>query len=133
MLRSISIILILFLSFVCKGQSSDDYIFTSNLLPQVKKLSAKKIFNEEVSHNSNEIEFIFSGLFLIYKDYFSSQDHNSCAFHPSCSLYAIQNVKQNGLIKGGVLALDRLMRCNSFSPEKYVIDYDRRILLDPVK
>ena len=115
------------------GQDDGDFVFVSDLLPQKNKQSALKVYNEEIIQNDSEIEIIFSGLFLIYKEFFSSQDYNSCSFHPSCSLYAIQSIKQKGLIKGGVLTLDRLTRCNGFSPDKYEIDYDLRILLDPVK
>ena len=133
MSKSIKTLILIFISFNLASQNANDFVFANNLLPQIEKQSARKAFNEEVVHNDSEIEVIFSGLFLIYKEFFSSQDYNSCSFHPSCSLYGIQSIKQKGLIKGGVLTLDRLTRCNGFSPEKYEIDYDRRILLDPVK
>jgi putative membrane protein insertion efficiency factor len=36
----------------------------------------------------------------------------SCRFTPSCSQYAIEAVDRHGAIKGGWLALKRLLRCH---------------------
>ena len=38
-----------------------------------------------------------------------------CRFHPTCSEYAIMAIKKNGIIKGGVVALYRVIRCNPFN------------------
>lgn len=35
----------------------------------------------------------------------------SCRFHPSCSDYATEAVKLHGALRGGLLALGRLVRC----------------------
>jgi putative component of membrane protein insertase Oxa1/YidC/SpoIIIJ protein YidD len=35
----------------------------------------------------------------------------SCPMHPSCSTYARQALSKHGLILGGMMATDRLMRC----------------------
>lgn len=85
---------------------------------------------EDSKKNSNEIEFIFSGLYLFYKYTFSSQDNNKCAFHPSCSDFGLLAVKKYGAIKGMLATLDRLQRCNGFSPELYEVDMERRVLID---
>ncbi len=39
----------------------------------------------------------------------------SCRFTPTCSAYAIEAVKEWGILVGSVLALWRLVRCNPFS------------------
>lgn len=39
----------------------------------------------------------------------------SCKYHPSCSQYAIDAVTQYGAMRGFVLAVWRLMRCNPLS------------------
>ncbi|WP_443969758.1 membrane protein insertion efficiency factor YidD [Sphingobium sp. CR28] len=36
----------------------------------------------------------------------------SCRYHPSCSAYAIGAVQKYGAIKGGWLAIKRLLRCH---------------------
>jgi putative membrane protein insertion efficiency factor len=39
----------------------------------------------------------------------------TCKYHPSCSEYAIQALRKHGLLKGSVLAVWRLLRCNPWS------------------
>lgn len=39
-----------------------------------------------------------------------------CRFHPSCSCYAEQAVREHGALTGGWLALRRLARCHPFHP-----------------
>ncbi|MFA5029815.1 MAG: membrane protein insertion efficiency factor YidD [Patescibacteria group bacterium] len=38
-----------------------------------------------------------------------------CKFQPTCSEYAYQAVEKYGIIKGGLKALGRVLRCNPFS------------------
>ncbi|MBI2099576.1 membrane protein insertion efficiency factor YidD [Candidatus Uhrbacteria bacterium] len=38
-----------------------------------------------------------------------------CKFQPSCSQYAAEAISARGLIKGGIMAVWRLLRCNPFS------------------
>jgi putative component of membrane protein insertase Oxa1/YidC/SpoIIIJ protein YidD len=81
-------------------------------------------------NNSNELEIVFSGLFLFYKFAFSSQDANKCTFHPSCSEYGLLAVKKHGTAIGILSTLDRLQRCNGLSPELYLFDQERLLLVD---
>jgi len=83
--------------------------------------------------NSNELQMVLSGLFLVYKSFLSSQDNQRCSFHPSCSEYGLEAVKKFGFLRGFVSTCDRLTRCNGFSPEQYEIDLERRVLKDPVR
>jgi len=39
----------------------------------------------------------------------------SCKYHPSCSQYAIDALRTFGPVRGTVLAVWRLLRCNPFS------------------
>jgi uncharacterized protein len=41
--------------------------------------------------------------------------HGFCRFHPSCSEYSVQAVKKYGPIKGVLIALWRILRCNPFN------------------
>lgn len=80
---------------------------------------------------SNEFKLILTGGFAFYKTFVSSQDGVKCTFYPSCSVYALNTIKTNGLI--GVLdAIDRLTRCNGISPEKYHIHEPSQRFYDPV-
>jgi uncharacterized protein len=38
-----------------------------------------------------------------------------CKYHPSCSEYAVQAVKRFGVLRGAILAVWRLLRCNPWS------------------
>jgi len=38
-----------------------------------------------------------------------------CKFTPSCSQYAYEAVKKHGVIRGGIKAFWRVLRCNPFS------------------
>jgi putative membrane protein insertion efficiency factor len=38
-----------------------------------------------------------------------------CKYHPSCSQYAIDAVREKGLVRGSLLAGWRLLRCNPWS------------------
>jgi uncharacterized protein len=87
----------------------------------------------ESRQNPNELQAVLSGLFLLYKNYVSSQDQNQCAFAPSCSEYGLQAVKRYGVIRGGISTMDRLTRCNGLSARKYTVDPATRRLADPVR
>jgi len=39
----------------------------------------------------------------------------TCKYHPSCSQYAIDAVRERGLLRGSLLAGWRLLRCNPWS------------------
>jgi putative membrane protein insertion efficiency factor len=38
-----------------------------------------------------------------------------CKYHPSCSQYALDALREFGLVKGSILAGWRLLRCNPWS------------------
>jgi putative component of membrane protein insertase Oxa1/YidC/SpoIIIJ protein YidD len=81
---------------------------------------------------TNEFKLILTGGFAFYKTFVSSQDGVKCTFYPSCSVYALNTIKTNGLI--GILdAIDRLTRCNGISPEKYPIHEPSQRYYDPVE
>ena len=39
----------------------------------------------------------------------------TCKYHPSCSQYAIDAFRELGLVRGGIVAVWRLLRCNPWS------------------
>ncbi|MBI2475019.1 membrane protein insertion efficiency factor YidD [Candidatus Uhrbacteria bacterium] len=38
-----------------------------------------------------------------------------CRFNPTCSDYGYQAIDQYGVLRGGLMALKRILRCNPFS------------------
>ncbi|MEN4042959.1 MAG: membrane protein insertion efficiency factor YidD [Anaerolineaceae bacterium] len=44
---------------------------------------------------------------------------NTCRFYPSCSHYGYQAIYKFGVIKGGWMAVWRVLRCNPFNPGGY--------------
>lgn len=60
-------------------------------------------------------------LFLIrgYQVVISPMLPPSCRFYPTCSQYAYEAIAKYGIIKGGRLAIWRVLRCNPFNPGGY--------------
>lgn len=46
-----------------------------------------------------------------------------CRFIPTCSAYALEAVEKYGALKGGLLAVRRILRCTPFHRQKS-IEYD---------
>jgi uncharacterized protein len=38
-----------------------------------------------------------------------------CRYHPTCSAYAVEAVREYGVLRGAILAAWRLLRCNPWS------------------
>jgi uncharacterized protein len=49
-----------------------------------------------------------------YKRFISPLLPPSCRFYPTCSDYAYEAIEKHGLLKGGRLAIWRVLRCNPF-------------------
>ena len=58
---------------------------------------------------------VFLAMIRFYRKYISPCKPPCCRFIPTCSEYAYEAISKYGAIKGGVLALWRLLRCNPFN------------------
>lgn len=59
-------------------------------------------------------------LVQFYRKYLSPlKGYSSCKFYPTCSTYAIEALEIHGAIKGSLLAIWRILRCNPFSKGGY--------------
>ena len=47
-----------------------------------------------------------------YRLIFSPWVGHNCRYHPTCSAYPLEALEKHGAIKGGWLALRRILRCN---------------------
>ncbi|WP_083880222.1 membrane protein insertion efficiency factor YidD [Paraglaciecola chathamensis] len=51
-------------------------------------------------------------LIRLYQLWLSPLLGQNCRFHPSCSYYAIEAIKQHGIIIGGWLSIKRILKCH---------------------
>ncbi len=58
-------------------------------------------------------------LIRFYQKGISPNRPPSCRFSPTCSQYAFEAITKYGALKGGWLALRRLLRCNPFYKGDY--------------
>ncbi len=54
-----------------------------------------------------------------YKRYLSPALPPACRYTPTCSEYAIEAVERHGVLRGGALALRRVLSCHPFSRGGY--------------
>ena len=55
----------------------------------------------------------------VYQRVISPALPRRCRYHPTCSEYAVRAISRYGILRGGVLAGWRLLRCNPFSHGGY--------------
>jgi putative membrane protein insertion efficiency factor len=58
---------------------------------------------------------ILSPIIFLYQKLISPLLGPRCKYHPSCSNYFVEAIKVHGIIKGFILGLLRIIRCNPFS------------------
>jgi putative membrane protein insertion efficiency factor len=60
------------------------------------------------------------GLIRLYQKLISpALPTNTCRFYPTCSHYGYQAIYKHGAIKGTLMAIWRVLRCNPFNPGGY--------------
>lgn len=62
-------------------------------------------------------------LIKLYRKYISPLKRPCCRFYPTCSQYSIEAISKYGALKGGIMAIKRILRCHPFNKGGY----------DPVK
>ncbi|HEW92217.1 MAG TPA: membrane protein insertion efficiency factor YidD [Thermotogaceae bacterium] len=62
---------------------------------------------------------ILVGIIRFYQKYISPLKPPTCRFTPTCSSYAITALQRFGPLKGFLLAIKRILRCNPFNPGGY--------------
>lgn len=59
------------------------------------------------------------GLIRFYRASISPHTPASCKYIPTCSQYGIEAIERFGALKGGLLTLWRILRCNPWSRGGY--------------
>ncbi len=62
-------------------------------------------------------------LITFYRKNISPTRPPCCRFIPTCSAYALEAVEKYGALKGGWLALKRILKCQPFHRQKSIV-YD---------
>lgn len=62
---------------------------------------------------------LFIACIRFYQRFISPLLGNHCRFEPSCSQYAVEALETHGVVKGGLYALWRLLRCQPFCKGGY--------------
>lgn len=55
----------------------------------------------------------------LYQKYLSPLKHTKCPYYPTCSQYGLESIQKYGALKGGLMAVWRILRCNPFSKGGY--------------
>lgn len=55
----------------------------------------------------------------VYRLFLSPLKPPTCRFVPTCSEYALQAIEKYGIVRGGCMAVRRILRCHPFHPGGY--------------
>lgn len=67
----------------------------------------------------NPLTWLLKKLIRLYQVGISPRSAGHCRFRPTCSSYALEALEKHGLIKGCVLSVWRILRCNPFGGSGY--------------
>lgn len=65
------------------------------------------------------MKYLLIGLVRLYQLIISPYLPSSCRYHPTCSQYGIDALRQHGALKGGWMAIKRIARCHPWSEGGY--------------
>jgi putative component of membrane protein insertase Oxa1/YidC/SpoIIIJ protein YidD len=130
MMKTIAILIFIILPLKGFAQNAEDIKKFENLFAEK---THTHVWISQLSDNRNELSFIFSAFFVMYKEVLSSQDIDACVFSPSCSVYTIESIKRRGVITGIFSGIDRLTRCNPGRNKNLPVDPETGKYYDPVE
>lgn len=80
-------------------------ILIINIYLKLLIINLIKIYQKTISLDHGFLKFLYP--------------HGYCRFRPTCSEYAILAIEKKGLIKGLILAIWRILRCNPWNKGGY--------------
>ncbi len=97
--------------------------------PEPDPFKRPYIYKNETSilKKYNPIGLLLGGSLYVYQNVFSKHLSADCLFTPSCSEFSKQAIKEYGLLKGTLLSIDRVNRCNRIAAQ------DLRLMSTDVK
>jgi uncharacterized protein len=100
-------------------RSDIELIHKSLSQPDTDPFNRPYIYKNETSiiKKFNPIGMLLGGSLYIYQNVFSKHLSADCLFIPSCSEFSKQAIKEYGLLKGILLSIDRVNRCNRIAAQ----------------
>ena len=77
------------------------------------------VFHMQMEKLEIDMKKLFLIIIKFYRKYISPMKSTKCPYIPSCSEYGMEAIEKYGALKGGALALWRIIRCNPFSKGGY--------------
>lgn len=65
------------------------------------------------------MKYLLIGCVRLYQLIIAPYLPDSCRYHPTCSQYSTEALRQYGALKGGWLAIKRIARCHPWSKGGY--------------
>lgn len=78
-----------------------------------------KLLHMILSAIRKAVSWLFLALIRFYQTCISPLTPAACRYTPTCSQYACEAIVKYGPLKGGWLALKRILRCNPFGGSGY--------------
>ncbi|MGH9556424.1 MAG: membrane protein insertion efficiency factor YidD [Terriglobales bacterium] len=60
------------------------------------------------------MKWLLTGLLRAYQRLVSPLLPPACRYLPTCSEYALEALERHGVVRGGILAVGRILRCHPF-------------------
>ena len=74
---------------------------------------------DSISGGGEFMKFIIIALVHAYRFIISPVLPHSCRYNPTCSEYMLDSVKKKGFVKGTLLGVWRVLRCNPWGGHGY--------------
>jgi putative membrane protein insertion efficiency factor len=140
--KYLPLILVISLSTTCFAQKD---VFKSDIEQihlELSKQQHKPVESAYIYHNEssvirklNPIGLLFGGTLYVYQNVLSKHISADCLFTPSCSEFSKEAIKDTGLLRGTILTINRVNRCNRIAAQdlkNYSIDPKTSRYPDPV-
>lgn len=100
-------ILITLTFLLCVGSA-----FGQDFKSDLALVRAEALHDEEQEEQKGSF---FKGILKVYSNHISEQIINDCIYEESCSTFSQGALRTFGPLKGTMLSMDRMMRCNRLS------------------
>ncbi len=104
--------LFLFISISIAGNAQDSEHAQILSMMDAVPYKMEEYHQPKIVFSFNPLKLMARTLMYVYQKEITYMIGATCMYHPSCSEFSKQCIDQYGIIKGGLLTMDRLTRCN---------------------